>query len=146
MTNNVCTIVSYNNYEIKVLAFLINQGKSYVTFDEHVDKVDVTKLTSDFDKDALSAKINNAIERAMKVTKQANKEVYLVFDAKEFFYETKSLNGVKTFTNCHFLGLSLPIFDRNLANALGARRSLGIGVGAHPAPSRGGRRRSKRTK
>ena len=63
-----------------------------------------------------------------------------------FFYEIQSLNAVKTFTNSQFRALSVVIFDRNLANALGARRSLGIGVWAHPAPSRGGRRRSKRTK
>ena len=92
MTKNVYTIVSYNNYEIKILAFIINEGKSYLIYDELVDKVDVTKFTSDFDKDALSAKINEAVEESLKFTKQEKKDVYLVFDAHEFFFETKSLS------------------------------------------------------
>ncbi len=63
-----------------------------------------------------------------------------------FFYEKQSLNDVKTFTNSQFRALGVVIFDRNLANAPEDRRSLGIGAVARPTPSRGGRRRSKRTK
>ena len=63
-----------------------------------------------------------------------------------FFYEIQSLNAVKTFTNSQFRGLGLAIFDRITPNDPGAWRSLGGGAVARPTPSRGGRRRSKRTK
>ncbi len=51
-----------------------------------------------------------------------------------FFYEKQSLNDVKTFTNSQFRALSVVIFDRNLANAPEARRSLGVGTVARPTP------------
>lgn len=88
MKNNVYTVFSYNNYELKIKVYAKEADKVFVLMDELIDKVNLNELTSDLQKDKVSLRIKETLEH----TKQINpsKDIYLVFDAENYYYNRKS--------------------------------------------------------
>ncbi len=88
MKNNVYTVFSYNNYELKIKVYVKEAEKVFVLMEELIDKIDLNKLTSDLQKDKVALTIKEKLEK----TKQLNpsKDIYLVFDPEKYYYNRKS--------------------------------------------------------
>ncbi len=88
MKNNVYTVFSYNNYELRIKVYAKEADKVFVLMEELIDKINLNEITSDLQKDKVSLSIKETLEK----TKQLNpsKDIYLVFDAENYYYNRKS--------------------------------------------------------
>ena len=102
--NNTYTVISYNNYEVKLMVFLMRDKKPYLIFEEFIEKININSFTSDLEKDKLAAQVSDAFDRSIKVSKARDKNVYLVFDAHNYFYDSKTFNF--DFTDEHVVTMS----------------------------------------
>lgn len=91
MKNNVYTIISYNNYELKLLVCGFYFDRVFILFEKVVEKVDINNLNSDLKKDKLSVALNEIYSEACKITKNDDKKVYLVYDPEMYYYNSKNL-------------------------------------------------------
>lgn len=90
MADNLYTIFSYNNYELKIMVFSNSGKKSFLLFEEIIEKVNLNEITSDLTKDKISIKIKEVLVKATQITKKPIKQVYLVYDPDSYHYTSRS--------------------------------------------------------
>ncbi len=88
MKNNVYTVFSYNNYELKIKVYAKEADKVFVLMEELIDKINLNEITSDLQKDKVSLKIKETLEKTKALN--SSSDIYLVFDAENYYYTRKS--------------------------------------------------------
>ncbi len=90
MKKKMYTIFSYNNYEIKIMVYAVEENKPYLLFDRLIDKINLNEITSDLQKDKISLKVKEVLEQTKQITGKTANELYLVFDPELYYYTRKS--------------------------------------------------------
>ncbi len=90
MKNNIYTIFSYNNFELKVKVYVEEANKTFVLMEELIDKVNLNEITSDLQKDKVSLRIKDVLTKAKQFTKDSDDKLYLVFDPENYYYSQES--------------------------------------------------------
>ncbi len=90
MKKKMYTVFSYNNYEIKIMVYTVEEGKPFLLFDRLIDKVNLNEITSDLQKDKISLKVKEVLEQTKQITGKSANELYLVFDPESYYYTRKS--------------------------------------------------------
>ncbi len=90
MKNNIYTIFSYNNFELKVKVYVEEANKTFVLMEELIDKVNINEITSDLQKDKVSLRIKDVLIKTKQFTDDSNDKLYLVFDPENYYYNQES--------------------------------------------------------
>ncbi len=89
MKNTYC-IISYVNYELKLMVYNTFENKPYLLFEELIVKEDLLQLKSDFERDKITNKLKQAVRNAPKINSENKVQVYLLFDPKEHYLIDKN--------------------------------------------------------
>ncbi len=90
MNKKMYTVFSYNNYEIKIMVYAVEESKSFLLFERLIDKVNLNTITSDLQKDKIALNVKEVLEQTKQITGKTANELYLVFDPEQYYYTRKS--------------------------------------------------------
>lgn len=82
-------ILSYNDYEFKLLVYGNSDDKPFLLYEKKIDKININLIKSDLERDKLASKIKDAIilcetELSFQIAK-----LNICFEPEKYFYSTK---------------------------------------------------------
>lgn len=82
-------IILYSNYEIKFLIYKIYKEKYFLQYEKLIDKIDLSAIINDFERDKLGKKLKNEVENGKKFVKDHDLKIFAIFDSPEYYHSEK---------------------------------------------------------
>lgn len=87
--NSKTAILSYNDYEFKLLVYGSVDDKPFLLYEKKIDKVNVNLIKSDLERDKLASKIKEAISACESELAFQILKLNICFEPEKYFYSTK---------------------------------------------------------
>lgn len=89
MKKSPYALITYSNYELKFSMYKIYNSVPFLQLDELIEKVDLTSLSNDYERDEIVKKIQLVLAHAKKLANLQNIDVYVILDAEEYYHNEK---------------------------------------------------------